>query len=248
MSSECDEYKRRKSGSNRREEADTEQWDRFIGVAISGTSVILACLSPLRSVSRSWGQDKIQHYQWAHRGIKFCNSLRAAANEIPDWNEAVIKLNRLLVRRSELSRRRPFRKSVSLIDQVDLVGLKAWTHKDSFIKDKDPEGLSLPYETLTVDNLTIGFGFDKYGLIARNEFAVRTEPLISKGVEQAEVIVEETNLPNSLNADIDESLDILKVKTHAGPETRERIDTLVNLYGAIKESKLILLGQNRMRG
>jgi hypothetical protein len=62
MSSERDEYKQRKAGSRRTEETDTEQWKRFIGVATSGLSMISTCLPPLKSVSRSWGQDQIQYY------------------------------------------------------------------------------------------------------------------------------------------------------------------------------------------
>ncbi|KAL8388750.1 hypothetical protein RB599_010077 [Gaeumannomyces hyphopodioides] len=64
--------------------------------------------------------------------------------------------------------RRRLREVVNPIDQADLVDLRAWSHQDSFDKDKN----SLPYQELAAADLPPGFGFDKFGLMVREEFAV----------------------------------------------------------------------------
>jgi hypothetical protein len=80
---------------------------------------------------------------------------------------AVVKLNRLIHRRAQQPRRRGVTESVNHIDSDDLVDLKAWSHKHSYVKRKDDEGIALPFTKLAATDLPTGFGFDKFGLIIR---------------------------------------------------------------------------------
>jgi hypothetical protein len=51
------------------------------------------------------------------------------------------------------------------IEPVDLINLKAWSHKSPFVKDKDPRRIPLSYKKLAVKDLLPSYSFDKYRLI-----------------------------------------------------------------------------------
>ena len=145
---------------------DAVKWERFVDVARGGSEVKSRCIGPLKTVSRYWGADFVQHYQLASKGVKYCEVTGAAAREVRDLDEAVTKLNRLMLRRhlaTGRGLRRP-REVVNPIDQADLVNLKAWSHRDSFDKDKD----SLPYRKLAAADLPPGFGFENWVSIGSN--------------------------------------------------------------------------------
>ncbi|KAL8379117.1 hypothetical protein RB599_008781 [Gaeumannomyces hyphopodioides] len=173
---ECIGYKewKEKGGEGQRlpikTREDAAKWERFIDVARSGSKVKSRCIGPLKTVNRYWGANFIQHYQLASKGVRYCEITGAAAREVRDLDEAVTKLNRLILRRHLATGRgrRRLREVLNPIDQADLVNLKAWSHRDSFDKGKD----SLPYRKLAAADLPPGFGFDKFGLMVRKEFAV----------------------------------------------------------------------------
>ncbi|KAK7402782.1 hypothetical protein QQX98_011462 [Neonectria punicea] len=174
---ECAEYKTWKAGKNPTEstglkEDEVAQWDRFTTVVKHGSDTHARCLGALKTVSRHWGREMVQHYEWASKGAKYCEVLCSAVRQVLNRDEAVTKLSRLMLQRSKLPRRRPLRDSVNPIDQVDLVNLKAWPHKDPFINDKYLDEPPLPCEPLTAEDLPDGFGFDKFGLMVRKEHAV----------------------------------------------------------------------------
>jgi hypothetical protein len=54
----------------------------------------------LKTVGCIWGGEKVQYYQWADRGESFSSKLCTAAREVSDWDEAVVKLKRLIHRRT----------------------------------------------------------------------------------------------------------------------------------------------------
>ena len=173
MSEECKEYRSKKLKGWSKEvstEIDAENWHRFIGIAREGDA-IRKCLPPLRKVSAAWGRAKVQRYGWAYRGEKYCKTLGTAVSMVPDWSEAVHKLNQLMKRRTMMDGRRPFRVAVNPIDQVDLENLKRWPHKDPYIKSNDHEKVLLEYRELTDEDLPEDCGFDEYGLMVRKEFA-----------------------------------------------------------------------------
>ncbi|KAL8366290.1 hypothetical protein RB595_004861 [Gaeumannomyces hyphopodioides] len=149
---------------------DAAKWEKFIDVARDGSKVKSRCISPLKTVGRYWGAAFVQHYQLASKGERYCEVIGAAAREVRGLNEAVTKLNRLMLRRHLATGRgrRRLREVVNPIDQADPVDLRAWSHQDSFDKDKN----SLPYQELAAADLPPGFGFDKFGLMVREEFAV----------------------------------------------------------------------------
>jgi len=173
MFEECKEYERKKLEvcSEQKDSERDAEWGQFVGVVREGDA-IRKCLAPLRRVSIRWGKEKVQHYNWACRGEKYCKSLGTAVSTVSDWSEAVCKLNQLMKRRMVMSGRRAIQVSVNPIDQIDLENLKKWPRKDPYIKMNDREEVQLEYRELTVDDLPEGYGFDEYGLIVRSEFAV----------------------------------------------------------------------------
>lgn len=123
----------------------------------------------LKTVCRIWGGEKVEYYQWVHRGEHYCNKVRTAALVVMDWDEAVLKLNRLIHRRARLFGRFKVKESANPIDCCDLINLKAWSHKDPYVAKEDKEGIVLPFTKLAVTELPAGYGFDKFGLMVRSE-------------------------------------------------------------------------------
>ncbi|EJT68108.1 hypothetical protein GGTG_14312 [Gaeumannomyces tritici R3-111a-1] len=167
------EWKEKKGETRRlpiKTREDAAKWERFADAARGGSEVKSRCIGPLKTVDRYWGADFVQHYQLASKGVRYCEVTGAAARELRDLDEAVTKLNRLMLRRHLATGRgqRRLREVLNPIDQADLVNLKAWSHRDSFDKGKD----FLPYRKLAAADLPPGFGFDKFGLMMREEFAV----------------------------------------------------------------------------
>ncbi|KXX81132.1 ATP synthase subunit alpha [Madurella mycetomatis] len=170
MFTQCAGYKDWKESRDKRpavpigpNEADVAEWNRFLGVAKDGIEIKSKCLSALKTVAHYWGQDIVQHYQWAYRGRKYCDKLCAAAREVHDWKKAVTGLNLSMLERSQQGmslKRRSLRASLNPIEQGDLDHLR-----------KHP-----PEDGLAID-LPDGFGFDKFGLMVHEEFAaVLPEP------------------------------------------------------------------------
>ncbi|KAM7209772.1 hypothetical protein V8F06_014845, partial [Rhypophila decipiens] len=123
----------------------------------------------LRTVSRIWGGDKVQHYQWAERGGNYCNKLCAAARAVRDWDEAVVKLNRLIYRRDQQVGRRHVRMGINPIETADLIDLRAWNHQGPYIKRKDGEEVEVALMKLVATDLRAGFSLDKFGLLVGND-------------------------------------------------------------------------------
>jgi hypothetical protein len=173
MAVECPEYTRRKhagwSNNTEGSKADSD-WERFVGVAKTGAETINKRLPCLRKISGFWGKDKVQHYGWAYAGEKYCKVLSTAASQVPDWDEASIKLNQLMLRRAKMGNRQALKHSVNPVNQIDLENLKKWLDRKPYVKMNDPAKLPLPLQKLTVDNLPDGLGFDKYGLVVQDGY------------------------------------------------------------------------------
>ncbi|KAM7209419.1 hypothetical protein V8F06_014874, partial [Rhypophila decipiens] len=123
----------------------------------------------LRTVSRIWGGDEVQHYRWAERGEWYCSKLCGAARAVRDWDEAVMKLNKLIHRRDQQVGRRHVMMGVNPIETADLIDLRAWNHQGPYIKRKDGEEAELALGKLATTDLRAGFSLDKFGLLVRND-------------------------------------------------------------------------------
>lgn len=158
-------------------ENETEEWNRFIGVAKVGSIHISNCVKALTQVSKCWGKEKVQHYEWYFLGEKYCKKLRAAANQVPAWDEAKIKLNRLIVRRIEMPGRGRGQSNSSRnpVARVDLDNIKSWKDQKPYIRPKDPLKIELPYEELALGQLPDGYVFDKFGLVAHKNFVASNQ-------------------------------------------------------------------------
>ncbi|KAM7213488.1 hypothetical protein V8F06_011101, partial [Rhypophila decipiens] len=123
----------------------------------------------LRTVSRIWGGDKVQHYRWAERGESYCTKLCVAARAVRHWDEAVMKLNKLIHRRDQQVGRRHVRMGVNPIEPVDLIDLRAWSHTDAYTRTNDEGETALSFRQLTITDMLDGFSFDSFGLLIRME-------------------------------------------------------------------------------
>ncbi|KAF2024857.1 hypothetical protein EK21DRAFT_104383 [Setomelanomma holmii] len=141
-------------------DSDAEHWKRFIDIAQSRMSK--ECLAPLAKTAESWGMDKVQYYEWASAGQKYCHVLGAAASQTPIWEEALIKLNQLLLRR--ITEGRSLRTTANPIYLLDLERLVAWRGKVDFEK-RGRKAYTLRYEPITEADLPEGYELDHFGLI-----------------------------------------------------------------------------------
>ena len=134
----------------------------------------------INTVSQRWGADKVAHYGWLDKSLTFWTKLGGAALAVEDWSEAVVKLNRLILRRASQARRRPVVVSVNSIEADDLINLRAWTGQGSYVKKKDSEEVRLPFCPLQAIELPAGFSLDRFGLLIRTDqglVTVADEPM-----------------------------------------------------------------------
>ncbi|KAF1973600.1 hypothetical protein BU23DRAFT_598980 [Bimuria novae-zelandiae CBS 107.79] len=164
-------------------------WNHDFGVP--GANLKKGCLAPLIKVSGYWDGEKVRHYGWASMGWKFCKVLGTAASRNPNWEEASVKLNQLLLRR--IANGRSLRVSVNHIELIDLEHLKLWLEQDAFTK-RGSKGFTLPYKRVSDTDLPAGYVFDRYGLIVSKEAVSQPQPVGRTGETCS------TNQPGSLQS------------------------------------------------
>jgi hypothetical protein len=148
-------------------DTDAKQWEQFVSIAESGAKVKKQCLAPLTKASAFWGNDKVRHYGWASKGWGYCKVLGTAVARSPDWTDALVKLNQLLLGR--IAAGHCLKACANSIELIDLEQLKAWPDQTDF--EKSRHGHILKYQGVTDSDLPDGYGFDQYGLVVRAEFA-----------------------------------------------------------------------------
>lgn len=171
MLAECRDYRnyKQRDRNPEKDQSNAKEWDQFIGVAATGADIINKCLPHLKAVSVRWGREKLQYYNWSTKGWKFCKTLGAAANKMA-WAEFTTKANQLLRRRVQMDgklRRQRIALSRDPLKPVELQNIVKWTDEEPYVKDKDPEKVSLPFEKLSIQDLPPGYTLDKYGLMVR---------------------------------------------------------------------------------
>jgi hypothetical protein len=142
---------------------DAKQWEQFVNMAQSKIRMSKQCLAPLVKTAEYWGMDKVQYYEWASMGLKYCDVLAAAASQNPVWEDAQVKLNQLLLRR--VTEERFLRKTANPFYLVDLEHLIAWTGKTDFEK-KGRRAYTLKYEKIAESDLPVDYVLDRFGVIA----------------------------------------------------------------------------------
>jgi hypothetical protein len=164
MMEECDLYKKHEQ-PRLDADFDVKQWERFIDIAQYNIKMSKQCLAPLAETAEYWGMDKVHYYEWASMGRKYCKVLSSAASQNPVWEEALVKLNQLLLRR--IAEGRPLRSSVNPVYLLDLEHLLAWPNKSDFER-KGRKACTLKYEPIMESELPSGYALDQYGLIVAN--------------------------------------------------------------------------------
>ena len=179
MDEECSIYRERKRAwSNWADndiEADAKPWMRFLEMVDLDVKVSKQCLEPLTETSGYWGIDKIRHYQWASRGLRYCKMLGIVACRNQDWEVAQVKLNQILLRR--IANGRSLGMSVNPLEVADLQHLKVWPGITDFHK-RGRMSYSLKFQPLSETDLPTGYAFDQYGLIVPAKFACQASKLV----------------------------------------------------------------------
>ena len=178
MSTECTEFwKKRRFGWKKAKKSDAEaaNWEKFVGIAREGGREIDKCLPYLRTVKNIWGQEIIQHYEFAKRGERYCKDMRATARKVRSLKEFLIKAGQVQNRRLQITGRRELTPSINPIDPVDLENVRKWESTGSYVKIKDAANVELPYERITIRDVPEGFGLDKYGLVVHRNFAIEVK-------------------------------------------------------------------------
>lgn len=142
---------------------DAKQWEQLVNTAQSKIRTSKQCLAPLVKTAQYWGMTKVQYYEWASMGLKYCDVLAAAASQNPVWEDARVKLNQLLLRR--ITEGRFLRKTANPFYLVDLEHLAAWTGKTDFEK-KGRRAYTLKYEIIAESDLPVDYVLDRFGVIA----------------------------------------------------------------------------------
>jgi hypothetical protein len=189
MLQECPQYKETKSRSPASRDEEAKQWARFVNVAKSGAERRKECLAPITKASGLWGRDKALHYEWGFMGWKYSKKLGTAATRNAIWEEAVVKLNQLLLTR--ITNGEPLGLSTNPVTQTDLENLGAWRKTCDYTKT-GRNGFTLPYQPLCRSTLPEGYTFDQYGLIISTEVA---HPPKSAAVTQSSIRSEAPSPP-----------------------------------------------------
>jgi hypothetical protein len=185
---------------------DEKQWERFIDVAQSNIKMSKQCLAPLVQTAEYWGMDRVYHYEWASMGRKYCKVLGSAASQNPIWEEALVKLNQLLLAR--IVEGRPLKRSVNPIYLLDLEHLVAWPDKSDFER-KGRKACTLTYEPIMASDLPPGYAFDQHGLIIAVESQVTSTACATK-VEPLKYVYDSENDLEGLIAPRNRSLSRLR--------------------------------------
>jgi hypothetical protein len=168
MLEECPQYEKTKGRCSRGKDEEAKQWARFIGVARSGAELKKQCLAPLTKASCFWGANKVQHYQWAFVGWGYCKKLGTAASRNPTWDEAVVKLNQLLL--SRVASGTPLKVSVNPITQSDLEQLGSWQTRCDYEKT-GKDRCTLRFQPISLVDLPEGYTLDQHGLVVSTKVA-----------------------------------------------------------------------------
>jgi hypothetical protein len=181
--------------------ASDAKWQQFLRTAACGSESRLRITRELKKVAECWGEDFVRHYCMANRGIGFAIHLAGVASKHPDWEtDALPRLQQLVRRRLQLTKIGRH-KYVHPLERTDLKNAKSWTAKGPYVKNKDPDSMSLPFETLDAEQLPDGFGFDRYGLLVPKDQAV-PEPSQGHGADGQELRVHVTH-PTGLRQSIE---------------------------------------------
>lgn len=167
MIQECHQY-RQNAQPQPDVDPDAKRWERFIDIAQSNIKLSKQCLAPLAETAEYWGMDKVQYYEWASMGWKYCKVLGDCASQNPVWEEALVKLNQLLFRR--IAEGRSLRMSANPVNLIDLKHLEAWPGKTDFER-RGRKTYVLKYESVEESELPSGYAFDQFGLIASTDVA-----------------------------------------------------------------------------
>ncbi|CAG1985008.1 unnamed protein product [Fusarium graminearum] len=133
MVDECPSYKRKfdsiKTRDPHRKEKQESEWEYYVGIASKNVAQWEKKRSSLCAAARYWGTERLQYYEWFAQTKHFCKKLAVAAKRVPNWEEAVIKLNQIRLNRHHAVGKQRITADGPEIRCWDLDMLKSWINK-----------------------------------------------------------------------------------------------------------------------
>ncbi|KAI6768567.1 hypothetical protein HG531_010756 [Fusarium graminearum] len=168
MVDECPSYKRKfdsiKTRDPHRKEKQESEWEYYVGIASKNVAQWEKKRSSLCAAARYWGTERLQYYEWFAQTKHFCKKLAVAAKRVPNWEEAVIKLNQIRLNRHHAVGKQRITADGPEIRCWDLDMLKSWINKSPYgIKRKENID-QLEFRPVYRQELE-SHGLDKYGLL-----------------------------------------------------------------------------------
>ncbi len=190
-----------------------------------------------QTVSYIWGADKVEHYGWMKQTPSFYEKLTAAAREVRDWDEAVVKFNRLILRRATRLGQREIEVSVSPITTGDSVNLRAWCHKGSYLCKNDGEGAELAFRGLEDAEIPVGFVFDQFGLMVRKQVMAHIEAQIETvdGAAAESSEAPQRARKRRLSSDADQARRRQRIRAHAQRSVEDESAELASILAGLEE-------------
>ncbi|KAJ6436708.1 hypothetical protein O9K51_10672 [Purpureocillium lavendulum] len=157
-----------------------ESWQQFRETATKGAKLRAVRAKALQTVADRWGAKVVHHYGWGMIAHRYCQQLRAAANEM-DWPTFVRRLNQALLERHWAKSLcvHPIAASMNPITQPDILKARRPSPPDKIrlAKGKSPSTeaeLEQGHKAAkaeserryrTVNKLFTGLGLDRFGVV-----------------------------------------------------------------------------------
>lgn len=146
-----------------------KEWREFVDTADDGSRL----LKEIQSAAKYWGNQLIQYLSVERRGIHFARKLARTARQHQKWeNEAIPRLQQLVLRRIQMSKSNCRHTYKFSIEPTDLDNAMEWKTEDSFVKRKDPAKVRLPFRKVREEEVPAGYILDVFGLIVPKDAAV----------------------------------------------------------------------------
>ncbi|KAM0364066.1 hypothetical protein ACHAO7_011286 [Fusarium culmorum] len=147
-----------------RKERQESEWEYYVGIASNNIAQWEEKRPSLCAAARYWGTERLQYYKWFAQPKTFCKKLAVAAKMVPDWEEAVIKLNQIRLHRHLAVGKQRIAANGPEIRCWDLDMLKSWIGKSPHGIKRNESIDQIDFRPVYQQEL-LSHGLDKHGLV-----------------------------------------------------------------------------------